>query len=405
MALIDQGVNVIVEGLSGVGVGPIEVSLIDVSTDRLVIWTRGIEVPDYRGQKPLADDVPLEIYMEGNIVFREGERTVYANRMYYDVNNRIGHRSRRRAAHAGARLRGDLADQERSSSADRARPVPGPKLIHHVQPNGTARLSDSNGRTSTWKTPAAALRSVQRHASLRSDDRRAVHGARAAGHERNNFLYLGELPVFYWPFLATDLEEPSFFIVVPAEERQRVFGDASADRTGTRYQLFGIRNRPEGTDWDISFDYLSDRGFGHGTTFNYARDDFLSIPGPASGLADFWGIQDHGVDNLGRGRRAVPPEKDYRCRLFWQHRQHLPGDLQLSAELGWISDRNFLEQYYEREWDELKDQTTGVELNSSLDNSSWSITADYRLNDFFTQTDWLPRAITSGWASRCLATG
>ena len=55
-------------------------------------------------------------------------------------------------------------------------------------------------------------------------------------------------------------------------------------------------------------------------------------------------------------------------------------NLQLSAEVGWISDRNFLEQYLEREWDEQKDQTTGVELKQATDNHSWSITADARVN-------------------------
>ena len=34
--------------------------------------------------------MPLEFYMEGNIVFRQGERTIYADRMYYDVPNHVG---------------------------------------------------------------------------------------------------------------------------------------------------------------------------------------------------------------------------------------------------------------------------------------------------------------------------
>ena len=34
--------------------------------------------------------MPLEIYMEGNIVFRQGDRTVYADRMFYDVKRQIG---------------------------------------------------------------------------------------------------------------------------------------------------------------------------------------------------------------------------------------------------------------------------------------------------------------------------
>ena len=65
--------------------------------------------------------------------------------------------------------------------------------------------------------------------------------------------------------------------------------------------------------------------------------------------------------------------------------------LQATAELGWISDRNFLEQYYEYEWDNLKDQSTGVELKQILGSGAWSLTTDLRLNDFFTQTEWLPR--------------
>ena len=70
----------------------------------------------------------------------------------------------------------------------------------------------------------------------------------------------------------------------------------------------------------------------------------------------------------------------------------MPYDLQLSAELGLISDRNFVEEYFKREWDELKDETTGLELKQYNENRSWSVTADYRVNDFFTDTNWLPRA-------------
>ena len=142
--------------------------------------------------------------------------------------------------------------------------------------------------------------------------------------------------------------------------------------------MLGISDKPAGTDWDVSLDYLSKRGFGYGASFTYDRDDLFGIPGRAAGLADYWGIQDHGTDNLGQDRCAVPPEASYRYRLFWQHRQHLPYDLQLTAELGWISDRNFLEEYYKSEWDELKDETTDVELKGITRNMSWSLLAAYR---------------------------
>ena len=72
----------LVDGLSGTGT-------VNISTDRLVIWTAGMQEPDLTGRTFQDQRVPLEFYMEGNIIFREGERVIYADRMYYDVPNRI----------------------------------------------------------------------------------------------------------------------------------------------------------------------------------------------------------------------------------------------------------------------------------------------------------------------------
>jgi hypothetical protein len=392
IAVIDQGVNVIIEGVE---VGPIEISTIDVSTDRLVIWTRGVDVPDLSGQNPIPDDVPVEIYMEGNIVFREedreGERVVYADRMYYDVNNRIG-------IVLDAEMLTPVPEYEGllRIKSEVLQQVGQDRFYAHKSFITSSRMGRPGYRIETGdayledrKQPLFDPFSGAPAVDPRTGEPLVEHDRLLTG--RNNLLYLGELPIFYWPFLAADLEEPSFYIRRARLKNDNVFGtQVLTDWDG--FQLLGIRNPPQGTDWDASFDYLSERGFGHGSTFTYKRQDFMGIPGPASGLFDFWGIQDDGTDNLGRERRHVEPEKDYRWRLFWRHRHLLPGDFQLSAETGWISDRNFLEQYYEREWDELKDQTTGVELKRTRDNRSWSITADYRLNKFFTQTDWLPRA-------------
>ncbi len=117
----------------------------------------------------------------------------------------------------------------------------------------------------------------------------------------------------------------------------------------------------------------------------------FGIHGPTTGFLDAWAIDDHGTDTLGADRMNVPLEADFRYRILGQHRQHLPDGYQLTAELGWVSDRNFLEQYYEAEWDQFKDQITGIELKRLLDNMSYGISADVQLNEFFTQTEWLPR--------------
>ncbi|MHC4402925.1 MAG: hypothetical protein ACYTG0_24965, partial [Planctomycetota bacterium] len=90
IAVIDRGVNLIVEGVRNVQLGSVDVATVDVATDRMVIWTENVFQLDQNSQTSQPEDVPLEVYMEGNIVFREGERIIHADRMYYDVNNRIG---------------------------------------------------------------------------------------------------------------------------------------------------------------------------------------------------------------------------------------------------------------------------------------------------------------------------
>jgi hypothetical protein len=157
------------------------------------------------------------------------------------------------------------------------------------------------------------------------------------------------------------------------------------------YQLFGVRNPPAGTDLHISTDYLSERGLGLGTDIEYDRSEFFGFVGPTTGVLDFWAIKDDGVDNLGLGRRDIVPEKDFRYRLFGQHRQRLESGWEVTAESGLLSDRTFLEQYWEKEWDELKSPRTGVGIKRLDNNRSLSIEANGQVNDFFTETQWLPR--------------
>ncbi len=396
IGVIDSGVNLIVRGLdeSVLGEGNLHGydlgDTIDVSADRLVIWTVNLFDMNERGESFQVESDPLEIYLEGNVVFRQGDSVIHADRMYYDVT----------------RKRGVVLDAELLT------PVPGyegwlrlrTEILQQLDEN---RFFAENAFLTSSRMGRPGYRIQVNNATLDVTSKPKIDpatglpevdeetGELELDHDyfttsRNNFLYIRDIPVFYWPILATDLEYPTFYIKRIRLKKDGVFG-TEVLTDWDMFQLLGWRNRPEGTRWEGSFDYLSDRGWGHGTNVRYSRDDFFRIPGPASGQLDYWGIEDKGHDNLGYGRRDLTPEKDYRHRLFWQHRQRLANDLQVSAEVGWISDRNFLEQYFEREWDELKDETTGVELKRLTDNRSWSVTADARVNSFFTQTEWLPR--------------
>ncbi len=384
IAVVESGVNLIIDGLD-------EFGSVDILTDRMVIWTSGLQEADLTGQSLQSDETPLQIYLEGNIVFRQGQRVLYAERMFYDVRNEVG----------------------TVLAAEVLTPVPDYEGLLRLKADVLQQLSRDrffaqNGyiTSSRFGLPRYRLQARQIYFE---DNQRPIFdpftGATAVDpntgeplveSERratatNNFLYLGPVPVFYWPRFATDVTDPTLFIERIAVKNDRIFGTQILVDLDA-YELLGISNRPEGTQWDISLDYLSERGPAAGTAFTYNRaDTFFGAPTNYAGLVDFWAIHDTDLDNLGAGRQAVPLDKEFRHRLLARHRQYFPGALRLTAEAGWISDRNFLEQYFENEWDEFKDQTTGIELKQLIDNSSWSITADTRLNDFFTQTEWLPR--------------
>ena len=382
IALVKGGVQIIVEGVGDQGV-------IDISTDRIVIWTRADQQLDLSGETEQTDDAPLEFYLEGNIEFRQGERVIYASAMYYDVRSNVG-------VVLNAELLTPLEDFDGRIrvAARELRQLSQDQFLATGARLTTSRL----GEPTYWIESGNVF--VQDRQLPVVDPLTGqpvfdpVTGQAAVQHQRqltgsSNFIYVGGVPVFYYPRFTTDLDEGSLYIRRVRVRNDNVFGTQILTDWDA-YELLGL-SKIEGTDWQVSGDYLSERGPAGGTTFEYERDQFFSIPGPTKGFLDVWGLHDDGVDDLGRDRRGLIPDKDFRGRVFWQHRQYLWNGWQFTGEVGLISDRNFLEQFFEQEWDTQKDQTTGLELKRIFENRALSITADVRVNDFFTQTNWLPR--------------
>lgn len=382
-AVIESGVNVIVDGVDQVGT-------IDLAADRIVIWTTESAVADFSGKSLEDRTTPLEFYMEGNIVFRQGDRIIYADRMYYNVAQEYGVVLNAEVltpvpeSLGIVRLKADVLQQ-----IDR----------QNFQAYGAAVTSSRMGVPRYWfQSQQVTFQDNQRTAIDPITGQPALDpatGEPAIDHDmlatsRNNFVYVGGYPIFYWPTIATDLRQPTYYIRRIKVGHDSVFGyqiftDFNA------YQLFGIRNPPEGTEWTISTDFLSERGPAGGTNFSYNRPDLFGYGGQAFGTLDVWGIYDTGFDNLGADRRQLTPEETFRYRILGQHRQYFGEGWQVTGELGLISDRNFLEQYFEQEWDQNKDQTTGIEIKRYDETMSYSLTSDVQVNDFFTQTEWLPR--------------
>jgi len=387
-AVLSEGINIIIDGLPDVKDMPI--GTVDLAADRAVIWSTSplllYEMSD-RSEAIGIRDFNLELYLEGNVVFRQNDRVMYLDRLFYNVNEQVG-----RMADADIQIPLEQRGAQIRLKAELVRQA-GPGLFHAENAFVTSsrlglpgyrlqsdEITFQDAALGEWD-PTTGESPID---ALQAENERMLES-------RHNWLYIRRTPVFYWPWIASDLSEPSFFLRNLHIKNDDMFGTQILTDWDL-YQLLGIRNRPEESDWRMSLDYMSKRGIGHGTTFMYSGDEILTLSGEAAGAIDFWGIYDDGQDNLGLGRRSLTPEKSYRGRFFWQHRERFENGLLFSGEIGWISDRNFLEQYQENEWDTLKDQSTRFELRGMRDNQAWDIEVDARINDFTTGTSWLPRA-------------
>ena len=386
IAVITSGVNLVVDGVDPAGP-------LDISADRLVIWTQGQAQPDLGGSAAQSPDTPLELYMEGNVIFRQGQRVVEAANMFYDVPRSSGVITGATVLtpvdnYSGlVRLRADVLRQ-----VDRSRFV--------AQQTG---LTSSRLGVPSWEFRSSELSFTDEQVPIPGPFGQPLvdpaTGEPQVEHQqfitaRGNTVTLGGVPVLWWPVLSTNAQKPTFYINNAQVKNDQIFG-TQVLTSWDAFQVFGWRRPPDGVDWDFDIDYLSLRGPGGGTSLLYNRPDFLWLGTPASGDLDAWFIGDVGRDNLGLYRRDLIypgfPARTFRGRSFWRHRQDVGMGWQARATAGWISDMNFLEEYYEAEWEEGYEQRTWLDLRRPLENRELRLLTSIRVNPFFTQTEWWPR--------------
>ncbi len=384
MYIINSGVQILVQGFDQLGT-------VSVETDRAIVWTPVVNINDPRAmQAAQSGQGPLEFYLEGNIVFRQGDRVIYADRMYYNVRQEYGVVLNAEMLTPVPQYQGLLRlKAEVLQQVNRQR----------YEAYGAALTSSRIGIPRYWfQSQNVALDDLQTPVvdPFTNQPLLNANGEPQVEHQmlataRNNFIYLGGLPVFYWPTIATDLTEPTYYIKGFKIKNDSVFGTGPMIDFDL-FQMLGIENKQPGREWTLSTDYFNLRGPALGTNYKYQGNTLFGIPGPYRGFIDAYGIHDDGEDNLGRDWRNLAVEDPLRGRVLGRHRQMLPGEWQLSGEIGLVSDRNFMEQYFELEWDTFKDQTSELDLKRLMGNSSLELTAEARPNGFVTDTQWLPRA-------------
>ncbi len=313
------------------------------------------------------------VYLQGNIVMTEGDRTTRADEIYYDFVNQ-------RALVVNASMR--MFDEKRGLPIYlRA------KMLGCVSEN-IYEAQDVQLTSSEFYFPQVSLNASKM--VLLSDQ--AVEGylpedtdtaSRLEGRLYDVNAKYGDITFFRWPRIVTNFKRPD----IPLSKIR--FGNDSEFGTSveTRWhlsRLLGLKD-PPWLESRLAADYFSKRGVGGGIEAEYEKDD-------AQGSLIAYIMNDRGKDDLGStdNRRNLDPKQDVRGRFSFRHRQFLPDDWQLTVETSYISDRNFLEWMYRDEFNSDKGQETLVYLKRLRDNWSFSILGKVRINDYETMTEELP---------------
>jgi hypothetical protein len=353
--------------------------LLELEADQAVIYYRqeAIEGKETQGQdedeKLAAGDAVRAIYMAGDVAMTEGLRTIRADEIFYDFQERT-------ALIVNATMR----------SFDVSRQIPIYVRAAKLKLIAANKFSAEHITltTSEFYVPQISLSAsdvvITDRTAIDAKDGEVSDGSYDVRMRDVRFKYYDHT-FFYWPQLRSNLQRPDIPLKGIHTGHDRTWG-TSLETRWYLARLLGLKE-PEGTDSTIGVDYYSRRGMGGGVNIEYTRENYF-------GRIIGYIIDDHGEDRLGRHytRKDLEPPRELRGRFKFQHRHFLPYNWQLTAETSYLSDRHFLEQYYRAEFNTDKEQETIVHAKRIEDNWGLSLLGKWRINDFADKLEELPGA-------------
>jgi hypothetical protein len=346
--------------------------LLEFQADAAVIfYARGSAGEPNGTENLLVGNTVKAIYLYGNIIMTEGQRTIRADEAYYDFQTKQG-----LAVNAVMRN----YDPERGIpiylKAARLRQVAenkfeGKKVVLTSSEFYVPRIAMTASEIIVTDTTAV-------------DEQAGKLGNQSYDAEMKNVkLKLDNRTVFWWPKLRSNLERPDVPLKRAQFSRDNTFGTA-VETEWYLARVLGLRE-PKGVDSSLMIDSYSKRGTGVGADITYQRDTYY-------GNINGYIINDRGKDDLGRGRQNVDPNQRLRGMLNFQHRQFLPYHWQLTLESSYLSDETYLESFHRDEYFSGRGQETSVHLKWLKDNQGFALLGKWRINNFADELEELPSA-------------
>ena len=332
---------------------------IDVRADRLeydadnhLMMGRGHVVVSYGPDTLKADMVDVntktrEAHAKGNITFTSEGRTWEGQELKYNFTKRQGNFGEFKAFTSPYYIRAKESSQTDTNEF----------VLRH------ALLTTCEGDRPELYLRASTVRYTDNDGILRAN---------------NAVMFLGPIPVFYWPFFRANTRSTTQIDIVPGYS-ERMGGFLLTSIT------FPFTPTISGT---THVDYRQKRGLGFGQDFMWEATN-RAYMGEVKGyyLNDDKPYKD---DEEKQAREALMKEERYRVRLS-DVRSLSPRD-SLYTEVNYLSDPWVLSDFFDDEYRHNAQPENRVTLSHRGDRFTAGILANKRLNDFYENVDRIPEA-------------
>ena len=296
------------------------------------------------------------VYLEDNAIITDGDYTVRAPRVYYDL------RENRAVLLEAVMFTYDLK-----------RRVPLYLRADVLRQTAAASFVAHNARftTSDFHEPHVALGAGRIEISQYETPTGQIgHSVDAT----DVTLRVREVPVLYWPRFAARGTD------TPLRRVKAGYNSHDGPTVETKWDLFSLigKEEPQGVNADLILDFLGEHGPGVGTEIDYDRDDMFGHFNAYALLSD------SGDDNLPQ-RADIDHASDTRGYALLQHRQNFPNGIDLSVEAGYASDETFLEEFFPSLAEERKPFETSIYLDRREEESQFTALLKADVNDFLPQ--------------------
>ncbi|MCK5114360.1 MAG: hypothetical protein KAR11_06320 [Phycisphaerae bacterium] len=350
-----------------------------------VLYTRD-DVPKYEegyeGRSKMAvprltgagtgDEEITGVYLEGDVIIRRGERKIMGDAAYYDFV--VEKATILKPIFKTVQSQRNIPIYIRADKAV----MTSPREMKFER----AIISTSDFATPTYHVAARSVTLTDR-TPYGPEGQQLAESSASLRMSHVTYNVRG-FPVFWAPSVGTTVEQGSTAL---RTAQAGYFGPKGwgAETEWHLFRLLGLV-KPEGFSAYLTANVYQ-KVVQMGVNLDYERREGnrqYSGYGMINGLIDR-----SSTDKLGDEYNPVVPRQE-RGSVILRHKEFLPRDWQIQAELSLLSDRNYLQFFYPDEYYTGKPQENLIYAKKQRDN--WAITAmvKARLNYFLTQTESYP---------------